>query len=987
MVVLWWVGALADRRDRGQLLCFASYIGVAIIGVLLVATSGFPRASAVALLIVGKQVGGVLELLLWVVIADRFTAREARKLLPWVVAANGCGAALGAISVGPLAIFFGVTGPLGAALVLLVLVSGASQLLRYAPDKRVALLASRTRARGAKTGLSLLWQRPLAKWLAILVASAGVFAPIMYYLLGVSAASEYSSEVELAGFFGEFRAYVQVAALFAQITIAPWLSRRVGIGVLLVIAPVGALMVAMGVGWRDELMWIVAGQALTRILDTAIQNPAEQLIQNLLPQSVRGRVAGLVGGVAKRSGAILGGLAASLVIVWPTVFTLLLVVAAGVWLLVAIHLWRHFAEYAVTELATTSRAMDSHALALRFVSERDLLSLRKRLRSTDRREQSNALALLERLSQHAKVDAVEELLDAMTRCIKLAPELRLALRLRLGDGDSVSDKSCMRALKLLHSKQRQESELALEILGFVQLSPAQEEPARALASRSDSIAGQMFEARVESTSVLEALSALSALGHDAEIVHQLRYEIVHASRQNSQDSSEDLAERLLRSISHCPVASLQVAGLRSVLQAMKHAGHSAMGVLLRGRLDDLSRRWRHDSLPALREASLLAIESETMTDFQPWIAALADREESVRSRAESLLRGAGENALAALTLASQSGKRRIRMAAVEILADLRPSAGALDALLERELEEMVQCRQSAQALRQVPEAKLVRRRLIERIDEALEAALMALEARMSKAGIGEVAKRLARAGGERSRSRALEALDALLPRKISRTILGAMEGTTEGRLSVEQSIELQLQGRDVLTRDLLLHALGRQRADFRGSIATAALTAASVASPERLVRRIIGDHDSLLREVPTTLETIVALSDLALFAEMTTIQLEELAGVVEWEALAAGHTLMVQGEEATCMYFVQSGELEVLIDGQKVAAITSGEPVGEMGLFAQEHRSATVKAVQQCQLGRITREALENLIEEVPGVALRLCQAMSRRLVAANARS
>ncbi|MBL4636683.1 MAG: MFS transporter, partial [Kofleriaceae bacterium] len=531
MVVLWWVGALADRRDRGQLLCFVSYIGVAIIGVLLVATSDFPRASAVALLIVGKQVGGALELLLWVVIADRFTAREARKLLPWVVAANGCGAALGAIFVGPLALFFGVTGPLGAALVLLVLVSGASQLLRYAPDKRVALIASRTRARGAKAGLSLLWQRPLAKWLAILVACAGVFAPIMYYLLGVSAAAEYSSEVELAGFFGEFRAYVQVVALFAQITIAPWLSRRVGIGVLLVIAPLGALMVAMGVGWRDELAWIVAGQALTRILDTAIQNPAEQLIQNLLPQNIRGRVAGLVGGIAKRSGAIFGGLAASLVIVWPTVFTLLLLAAAGVWLLVAIHLWRHFAEYAVTELATTSRGMDSHALALRFVSERDLLSLRKRLRSTDRREQSNALALLERLRQHAKVDAVEELLDALTRCIKLAPQLRLALRLRLGDGDTVSDKSRVRALKLLHSGQAEESGLALEILSFVQLSPVQEETARALASRRDSVAGQLFKARLESKSVLEELSAL---GHDAEIVHQLRYEIVHASRQNSQ---------------------------------------------------------------------------------------------------------------------------------------------------------------------------------------------------------------------------------------------------------------------------------------------------------------------------------------------------------------------------------------------------------------------------------------------------------------------
>lgn len=983
MVVLWWVGTLADTRDRGRLLRIASAVGIALVGVILISNESFPKLSAAALLIVGKQAGGAMELLLWVVIADRFTAREARKLLPWVVVANGMGMALGALSVGPLASSLGAMGPLWAALFLLLIVSGFATLLTHAPDSRFALGVSRNRARADKPGISLLWQRPLAKWLAILVASAGVFAPVMYYLLGVSAAAEFSSEVELAGFFGQFRAYVQVAALVAQVTIAPWLSQRLGIGVLLILAPFGAAIVSIVVGFRGEFIWICLAQAMTRILDTAIQNPAEQLIQNLLPPDIRGRVAGLVGGVAKRSGAILGGLAASLFIVRPSLFSAVLIGAALLWLAIAIHLWRHFSEYAVTELATSHRPMDSHTLALRFASERDLQNLRKSLRSTDRREQRNALSLLGRIGEHGKIDAVEELLDALTRCIKLAPELRLALRLRIGVGEPVSTKASCAALLLLKSQQSDERDLAVEILGFGELSESDKEWVLSCARASDSLAGQLYAVREDKQSVLEELVGTR---DSVVVVHQLRYEIVNADHGLSADSSEDLAERLLRSLSHCPIPELQVAGLHSVLRAMENAGPSALGILLDQRLADLSLRWRQDSLPELREASLVAMKGQETTDYQVWISALSDSEESVRNRAEFLLRGAGESALAALSNASQSGRRRVRMRAVEILADLRPSAETLDALLERELAEMVRCSQSVATLQQLPNAVLVRKRLTERIDESLQAALMALEVRLANTGIGEVAKRLARAGGERSRSRALEALDALLPRKMSRTILGAVEGKLPIQANLEECVQWQLKGRDTLTRDLLLYALDeRDRAGLRQTIANLAELAAEQGDSESLIRRLVNaDRDTLGLEVPTTLETIVALSDLALFSDMTTLQLEELATVVEWVALQSGDLLMAQGEEATCMYFVQAGELEVTVDEVRVATVGKGEPVGEMGLFAQEQRSATVLALEESLLGRIRSEALENLVEEVPGVALRLCKAMSRRLVRAT---
>lgn len=84
------------------------------------------------------------------------------------------------------------------------------------------------------------------------------------------------------------------------------------------------------------------------------------------------------------------------------------------------------------------------------------------------------------------------------------------------------------------------------------------------------------------------------------------------------------------------------------------------------------------------------------------------------------------------------------------------------------------------------------------------------------------------------------------------------------------------------------------------------------------------------------------------------------------------------------MYVVRTGLLDVLVDGDKRAQLGAGEPVGELALFGEDRRTATVVAASECQLGVVTREDIENLVEEVPGIALRLCRAMSRRLAEMN---
>ncbi len=984
MLLLWQVGAMADRHDRSRLLWRSSYLALGLVLLVISMNGALPRLSATTLLVVGKQIGGALELLLWVVIADRFTAREARRILPWVVVANGAGAAIGAASVGPLANAFGSVGPLWAAAGVLVLVAISARLLMVAPDHRIAQQVTKaSRSLGTLgSGLSVLRERPLARWLAILVATAAIFAPMMYYLLGVTAAAKYGSEVELAGFLGSYRAYVQLAALVAQLLFAPWLSRRLGAGMMLLMAPLGAVLVAFGLGLETGLVFVMLAQAATRVLDNAIQEPAEQLIQNLLPQEIRGRVAGLVGGVAKRSGAIVGGLAASILIVWPQLFSLTLLAAASAWSLVAILLWRRFSTLAVAELSSAGDSLKftSAELALRFSDERGLLELRKRLLSPEGREQENAITLLSRLAHGGNVDAMDSLLAALQEDPVSRESLREAIRMELGTASMPSVKAQKRAWALLESP---DVDIALAVLSVSDLG--QDDQARLIehCQKRDGLVAEFAAARLSKEPLLPILVGA---GHDFAVVHELRCEIARSLRHQSCDRVDDLAERLLRAILGNSDSRLQAAALDTVVWALGEAEESAITVLLRSRLLELSERWRGSEQPGLREAGLIAMRAGGGKDYRLLALALGDRDDAVRRRAETLLRDAGDDALEALSVASQSGRRRVRLAAVEILADLRPSQAALDSLLERELAEIQRCAEHEYALRELPQSHLVRRRLGERIDEGVEAALMTLEASNQKEGIGEVARRLARAASERSRARALEALDTLLPRKISRTILGALEGTLVASLAVDDVVQAELVGRDMLTRDLLVHALGSEgRATYRSSISSAASVAAQAMDPMALVERLTGSKgDTLGADVPSILETIVILSELPLFADLSTVQLEELATVVRWRSIDAGEVLMTQGEDAHCMYVVRSGSLEVLVDGERKAELGSGEPVGELALFGEDRRTATVQALAECQLGVVTREDIENLVEEVPGIALRLCRAMSRRLAEMN---
>ena len=84
--------------------------------------------------------------------------------------------------------------------------------------------------------------------------------------------------------------------------------------------------------------------------------------------------------------------------------------------------------------------------------------------------------------------------------------------------------------------------------------------------------------------------------------------------------------------------------------------------------------------------------------------------------------------------------------------------------------------------------------------------------------------------------------------------------------------------------------------------------------------------------------------------------------------LFTGETLFKQGQEGDCMYFILSGQLDVKIrqsDGseQLVSVLKEGAIVGDLSLLSGQNRTASVSAIENTRLLRITEKDISKLLK------------------------
>jgi len=97
-----------------------------------------------------------------------------------------------------------------------------------------------------------------------------------------------------------------------------------------------------------------------------------------------------------------------------------------------------------------------------------------------------------------------------------------------------------------------------------------------------------------------------------------------------------------------------------------------------------------------------------------------------------------------------------------------------------------------------------------------------------------------------------------------------------------------------------------------------------------------------------------------------------------------GEIIVRQGETGDCMYVIQEGFVEVFFesDGQQVQLNVLGknEFFGEMAIFNQEMRTASVRALGSARILAVDHKNLLRYIHEDPSLTYRLMKKMSNRI-------
>jgi len=109
----------------------------------------------------------------------------------------------------------------------------------------------------------------------------------------------------------------------------------------------------------------------------------------------------------------------------------------------------------------------------------------------------------------------------------------------------------------------------------------------------------------------------------------------------------------------------------------------------------------------------------------------------------------------------------------------------------------------------------------------------------------------------------------------------------------------------------------------------------------------------------------------------------DLAARTEIRLFAAGENVIRQGDEGSELFIVRSGEVAVLREkrGQEseVARLGPRKFFGEMSLMTGEERAATVRAVDECELLVIGKEAFKPILVQYPEAAESVGRALAAR--------
>ena len=131
-------------------------------------------------------------------------------------------------------------------------------------------------------------------------------------------------------------------------------------------------------------------------------------------------------------------------------------------------------------------------------------------------------------------------------------------------------------------------------------------------------------------------------------------------------------------------------------------------------------------------------------------------------------------------------------------------------------------------------------------------------------------------------------------------------------------------------------------------------------------------------------DVVDALAGMALFADLSSPQLHQIAHSFEEESFVEGQRILRRGLSGGGFYVIIEGEAAVELDGRQIATLARGDFFGEVSILLDEPPSADIVAMRAMRCIVLPGHALDDFLRSLPSVAIRMLQAEARRLRTSN---
>jgi hypothetical protein len=415
------------------------------------------------------------------------------------------------------------------------------------------------------------------------------------------------------------------------------------------------------------------------------------------------------------------------------------------------------------------------------------------------------------------------------------------------------------------------------------------------------------------------------------------------------------------------------------------------------------------SSEGIRQAALDAFTVEDDNAIRAVIPLLGDRSPGVQDLARIKLQESSYQNAELLIESLVIPNRKLREGVFSLLESLEIKDVDVYRFARSQLERAYRNLAEAEALRPRrggEEGDLLFDHLVQKKNARLETILRVL-ATQDRSGRMRIVWRGIYSADSRQKSNAIEALEDLVGRSLSKTMLPLVEDLSPSDcLAVgRRNFELPdfdsngeilfhhlLSKYDWVTVALTLYLIGKQGFDGVDKEIVEDLAKSDNPYIQQMAQSVVSgqlthgpSEEAGMERGSSIPDKILRLRGIQIFEGLSVSELAAIASVTEEVVHPVGTLVIKEGETGETMYMIIAGEVSVNKSqggGPEIELdrILAGDYFGEMALFEDVVRSATIRTEEETRLLVLHKQEFTEIVREYPQIALHICRILSQRI-------